>query len=104
MIKSTGPAHSRAATALAANLDRMAYHPRTWAVLGAMADKDLAAVVAPLLPLRGRGYDRADIDSAIKAKAAITGLGISTAKPSPSTPLAISRDQAATSPSLTVTG
>ncbi|MEY4755079.1 MAG: hypothetical protein RJA44_2754, partial [Pseudomonadota bacterium] len=40
-----------AAAALAHNLDQMAYHPRTFAVFGAMADKDLAEVVRPLLPL-----------------------------------------------------
>jgi dihydrofolate synthase / folylpolyglutamate synthase len=37
--------------ALAANLDQMGFYPRTHAVFGAMADKDLAGVVARLLPL-----------------------------------------------------
>jgi len=41
----------QAAAVLAANLDQMGFFPRTHVVLGAMADKDLAGVVAPLLPL-----------------------------------------------------
>lgn len=41
----------QAAAVLAANLDAMGYFPRTHAVFGAMADKDLPALVAPLLPL-----------------------------------------------------
>jgi dihydrofolate synthase/folylpolyglutamate synthase len=40
-----------AAAALMHNLDQMGYHPRTFAVFGAMADKDLAELVRPLLPL-----------------------------------------------------
>ncbi len=40
-----------AAAVLAQNLDQMAYHPRTFAVFGAMADKDVAGLVGPLLPL-----------------------------------------------------
>lgn len=40
-----------AAAVLAQNLDQMGYFPRTHAVLGAMADKDVAGLVAPLLPL-----------------------------------------------------
>lgn len=40
-----------AAAVLAQNLDQMGFFPRTHAVLGAMADKDLAGLVAPLLPL-----------------------------------------------------
>ena len=38
-----------AASALAQNLDSMAYHPYTHAVMGAMADKDIAGVIKPLL-------------------------------------------------------
>jgi dihydrofolate synthase / folylpolyglutamate synthase len=38
-----------AAAVLSQNLDQMAYYPRTHAVFGAMADKDLAGVVGPLL-------------------------------------------------------
>jgi dihydrofolate synthase/folylpolyglutamate synthase len=41
----------QAGAALAANLDAMGYFPRTHAVFGAMADKDIAGLVAPLLPL-----------------------------------------------------
>jgi dihydrofolate synthase/folylpolyglutamate synthase len=40
-----------AAAALAHNLDQMGYFPRTFAVFGAMADKDIAEVARPLLPL-----------------------------------------------------
>ena len=38
-----------AAAALAHNLDGMGFHPYTFAVFGAMADKDLAGIVAPLI-------------------------------------------------------
>jgi dihydrofolate synthase / folylpolyglutamate synthase len=37
--------------ALTANLDAMSYHPRTHAVFGAMADKDLAVMLAKISPL-----------------------------------------------------
>ena len=40
-----------AAAVLARNLDQMAFHPRTHAVLGAMGDKDIAGLIQPLLPL-----------------------------------------------------
>lgn len=40
-----------AAAALAANLDQMGFFPRTHAVVGAMADKDIAGLLQPLLPL-----------------------------------------------------
>jgi len=40
-----------AAAALAANLDQMGFFPRTHAVVGAMADKDLDGLLTPLLPL-----------------------------------------------------
>jgi dihydrofolate synthase/folylpolyglutamate synthase len=36
---------------LAVNLDQMGFYPRTHAVFGAMRDKDLAGVIAPMLPL-----------------------------------------------------
>jgi dihydrofolate synthase/folylpolyglutamate synthase len=36
---------------LAVNLDQMGFYPRTHAVFGAMRDKDLAGVIAPLVPL-----------------------------------------------------
>lgn len=45
-------AHNPHAVAtLAVNLDQMGFHPRTFAVLGAMRDKDLARVIQPLMPL-----------------------------------------------------
>jgi dihydrofolate synthase / folylpolyglutamate synthase len=40
-----------AVSALAANLDAMGFYPRTHAVFGAMADKDLAALVRRLAPI-----------------------------------------------------
>lgn len=40
-----------AAATLAHNLDQMGFYPRTHAVFGAMADKDIAQVVERLLPL-----------------------------------------------------
>jgi dihydrofolate synthase/folylpolyglutamate synthase len=41
----------QAAGALAAGLDQMGFYPRTLAVFGVMADKDIEHVVAPLRPL-----------------------------------------------------
>jgi dihydrofolate synthase/folylpolyglutamate synthase len=41
----------QAAGALAVSLDQMGFYPRTLAVFGVMADKDIAQVVAPLRPL-----------------------------------------------------
>ena len=41
----------QSAATLAVNLDQMGFHPRTLAVFGAMADKDLAAMLARLAPL-----------------------------------------------------
>ena len=45
-----------AVAALAVNLDQMGFYPRTHAVFGAMADKDLAAVTARLAPLVDAWY------------------------------------------------
>jgi dihydrofolate synthase/folylpolyglutamate synthase len=42
--------------ALAANLDAMGYYPTTHAVFGAMADKDLAPMLARIMPLIDRWY------------------------------------------------
>lgn len=42
--------------ALAANLDAMGFYPTTHAVLGAMADKDLASMLKKLLPLVDAWY------------------------------------------------
>jgi dihydrofolate synthase/folylpolyglutamate synthase len=41
----------QAASALAVSLDQMGFYPRTLAVFGVMADKDIAQVVAPMRPL-----------------------------------------------------
>jgi dihydrofolate synthase/folylpolyglutamate synthase len=41
----------QAAAALALNLDQMRFYPRTHAVFGAMADKDLAAILVAMAPL-----------------------------------------------------
>ncbi len=43
--------NAQAVAALAANLDAMGYFPRTHAVFGAMADKDIVAIVARMAPL-----------------------------------------------------
>jgi dihydrofolate synthase/folylpolyglutamate synthase len=40
-----------AASALAQSLDKMGYHPYTYAIFGAMADKDIEGVVRPMLGL-----------------------------------------------------
>ena len=45
-----------AVAALAANLDQMGYFPRTHAVFGAMADKDLSAIIERLAPLVQEWY------------------------------------------------
>ena len=41
----------QAAGALAVSLDQMGFYPRTFAVFGVMADKDIAQVLAPLRPM-----------------------------------------------------
>ena len=41
--------NSHAASTLAQSLERMGYHPYTYAVFGAMADKDIEGVIKPLL-------------------------------------------------------
>ena len=45
-----------AAATLAVNLDQMGFFPRTFAVWGAMADKDMAGMVTRLLPLIDHWY------------------------------------------------
>lgn len=40
-----------AVAALANNLDQMAFYPRTFAVFGAMADKDISSLLSRMLPL-----------------------------------------------------
>jgi dihydrofolate synthase/folylpolyglutamate synthase len=42
--------------ALTANLDSMSYHPRTHAVFGAMADKDLSSMLKHILPVVDAWY------------------------------------------------
>ena len=46
----------QAAAALAASLDQMGFYPRTLAVFGVMADKDIGNVIAPLRPLIDRWF------------------------------------------------
>ncbi len=55
--------------ALAANLDAMGFYPRTHAVFGAMADKDLAPMLARVQPLIDRWYFT-DLPTARAASAA----------------------------------
>jgi len=55
--------------ALAANLDAMGFYPTTHAVFGAMADKDLAPMLAKMGPLVDRWYFT-DLDTQRAAKAA----------------------------------
>ncbi len=45
-----------AAATLAVNLDQMGFYPRTFAVFGAMADKNIEQVLRPLLPLVDAWY------------------------------------------------
>jgi dihydrofolate synthase / folylpolyglutamate synthase len=67
--------------ALAQNLDQMGFHPRTHAVFGAMRDKDVAAIIARMVPLvdswhftdlplprAARAQELADIHAASAAK------------------------------------
>jgi dihydrofolate synthase/folylpolyglutamate synthase len=46
----------QAAAVLARNLDQMGFYPCTHAVFGAMRDKDLAGIVAPMRPLVDHWY------------------------------------------------
>ncbi len=55
--------------ALAANLDAMGFYPTTHAVFGAMADKDLASMLAKLSPIMDRWYFT-DLPTARAARAA----------------------------------
>jgi dihydrofolate synthase/folylpolyglutamate synthase len=59
--------------ALAANLDAMGFFPSTHGVFGAMADKDLDAMLAKMAPLIDRWYfTDLDIARAAKAQALLT--------------------------------
>jgi len=62
----------QSAAVLAINLDAMGFHPRTLAVFGAMRDKDLAAVIAPLMPLVDEWF-LTDLDTPRAARAAELG-------------------------------
>jgi dihydrofolate synthase/folylpolyglutamate synthase len=59
----------QAARALAVSLDQMGFYPRTFAVFGVMADKDIGNVIAPLRPLVDRWFVT-DLPIARAAKAA----------------------------------
>ncbi len=43
--------NAQSVAALALNLDAMGFYPRTWAVFGAMRDKEIDRMLAPMLPL-----------------------------------------------------
>jgi dihydrofolate synthase/folylpolyglutamate synthase len=58
-----------AVAALARNLDRMGFYPRTHAVFGAMRDKDLAAILTRMAPLVDHWYFT-DLPAARAASAA----------------------------------
>jgi dihydrofolate synthase/folylpolyglutamate synthase len=68
-----------AAASLAVNLDQMGYYPRTHAVFGLMADKDLAGVVAPLLPVVD-AWHCTDLPIARAAKAEVLAGAVRTAQ------------------------
>ncbi len=70
-----------AAAALAANLDQMGFFPRTHAVVGAMADKDLAGLLKPLLPLVEAWY-ACDLPTPRAASAEALKTCIKAAEPS----------------------
>jgi dihydrofolate synthase/folylpolyglutamate synthase len=78
----------QAASALAVSLDQMGFYPRTFAVFGVMADKDIANVIAPLRPLVDRWFvtdlpiaraaSASDLARAIAAGAAAAPVQVST--------------------------
>ncbi len=63
-----GAHNPQAASALAVSLDQMGFYPRTFAVFGVMADKDIANVIAPLRPLVDHWFVT-DLPTARAAKA-----------------------------------
>ncbi|MEO8299335.1 MAG: bifunctional tetrahydrofolate synthase/dihydrofolate synthase [Burkholderiales bacterium] len=69
-----------AAAALALNLDQMGFFPRTHAVFGAMADKDLHGLLKPLLNLVDDWYC-CDLPTPRAATAASLAMQIATALP-----------------------
>ena len=74
----------QAVAALALNLDRMGFFPRTHAVFGAMRDKDIAGLLARMLPLvdhwhvsnlpTPRAATAAELAAALRAAAAPTAV------------------------------
>lgn len=64
-----GAHNPQAAGALAVSLDQMGFYPRTFAVFGVMADKDIVNVIAPLRPLVDHWFVT-DLPTARAAKAA----------------------------------
>ena len=71
--------------ALTANLDAMGFHPRTHAVFGAMADKDLAPMLSRIQPLIDRWYFT-DLPTPRAATAADLAARWQALPPSPGTP------------------
>jgi dihydrofolate synthase/folylpolyglutamate synthase len=63
-----GAHNPQAAGALAVSLDQMGFYPRTFAVFGVMADKDISNVIAPLRALVDRWFVT-DLPTARAAKA-----------------------------------
>jgi len=71
-----------AAAALAASLGQMGFYPRTFAVFGIMADKDIDQVIAPLRPLVERWFVT-DLPIARAASAADLAGRLAAADPAP---------------------
>ena len=69
-----------AVAALALNLDQMGFYPRTHAVFGAMADKDLASLIARIAPLIDAWYC-SDLPLARAASAAQLAATVHAAAP-----------------------
>jgi len=76
----------QAAAALAASLDQMGFYPRTFAVFGVMADKDVANVIAPLRPLIDRWFVT-DLPIARAARADDLARDIAAAAATPGVPV-----------------
>ena len=70
----------QAAAVLAVNLDAMGFFPRTHAVFGAMRDKDIAGLLAPLAPLIDAWYT-CDLATPRAATAAELAAAITSAAP-----------------------
>jgi dihydrofolate synthase/folylpolyglutamate synthase len=78
----------QAASTLAVSLDQMGFYPRTFAVFGVMADKDIVNVLAPLRPLidhwfvtdlpTARAAKAVDLASAVTAGATTADVRVST--------------------------